>query len=151
VCLAAEQLNQFKSFEGMKLVRVSESDHTPLNIAKFTSSNIESKDLSDQNMPKNWLVYLDTDMDQCPAYMLKQAEDSKKTHLLKFLQTKAKTKQYLYNNHDIDNIIQKLIALNTQNQSNSIPNKNSIINYNENNFNKSYTPPGQNDFDNKTQ
>jgi len=134
VCLAAEQLNQFKSFEGMKLVRVSESDHTPLNIAKFTSSNIESKDLSDQNMPKNWLVYLDTDMDQCPAYMLKQAEDSKKTHLLQFLQTQAKTKQYP--NHDIDNIIQKLKVHNTQYQSNSIPN-NSIIYSNANNLNKS--------------
>lgn len=134
MCLAAEQLNQFKSFEGMKLVRVSESDHTPLNIAKFTSSNIESKDLSDQNMPKNWSVYLDTDMDQCPAYMLKQAEDSKKTHLLQFLQTQAKTKQYT--NNDIDNIIQKLKAYNTQYQSNSIPN-NSIIYSNANNLNKS--------------
>jgi len=134
VCLAAEQLNQFKSFEGMKLVRVSESDHTPLNIAKFTSSNIESKELSDQNMPKNWSVYLDTDMDQCPAYMLKQAEDSKKTHLLQFLQTQAKTKQYT--NNDIDNIIQKLKAYNTQYQSNSIPN-NSIIYSNANNLNKS--------------
>jgi len=134
VCLAAEQLNQFKSFEGMKLVRVSESDHTPLNIAKFTSSNIESKDLSDQNMPKNWSVYLDTDMDQCPAYMLKQAEDSKKTHLLQFLQTQAKTKQYT--NNDIDNIIQKLKAYKTQYQSNSIPN-NSIIYSNANNLNKS--------------
>lgn len=134
MCLAAEQLNQFKSFEGMKLVRVSESDHTPLNIAKFTSSNIESKELSDQNMPKNWSVYLDTDMDQCPAYMLKQAEDSKKTHLLQFLQTQAKTKQYT--NNDIDNIIQKLKAYNTQYQSNSIPN-NSIIYSNANNLNKS--------------
>lgn len=134
MCLAAEQLNQFKSFEGMKLVRVSESDHTPLNIAKFTSSNIESKDLSDQNMPKNWSVYLDTDMDQCPAYMLKQAEDSKKTHLLQFLQTQAKTKQYT--NNDIDNIIQKLKAYKTQYQSNSIPN-NSIIYSNANNLNKS--------------
>lgn len=134
MCLAAEQLNQFKSFEGMKLVRVSESDHTPLNIPKFTSSNIESKELSDQNMPKNWSVYLDTDMDQCPAYMLKQAEDSKKTHLLQFLQTQAKTKQYT--NNDIDNIIQKLKAHNTQYQSNSIPN-NSIIYSNANNLNKS--------------
>lgn len=151
MCLAAEQLNQFKSFEGLKLVRVSESDHTPLNIAKFTSSNIESKDLSDQNMPKNWLVYLDTDMDQCPAYMLKQAEDSKKTHLLQFLQTKSKTKQYPYSNNDIDNIIQKLKALNSQYQSNSIPKNNSININNANNINKSYTLPAQNYFDNNTQ